>query len=105
MTASPDIPSHVMSILSDAISHYPETTEVILFGSRAIGKAWEYSDIDLATRGITDYHRIRRLTLDLEDSDIPQKYDLHAYEDIHYAHLRQHIDNYGITIYARDGLC
>ncbi len=88
-----------MAKLTRVFAAYQDLTEVILFGSRAIGKASDRSDIDLATRGIADRHRLGRLALDLDDIDIPQKCDLEAYEDIRYAPLRAHIDTFGITIY------
>ena len=80
---------------------YPELTEVVLFGSRATGSASTRSDIDLATRGIRDKHRLGRLALDLEDLDIPQTCDVKAIEDIRYAPLRHHIASVGVTIYSR----
>ena len=59
------------------------------------------SDIDLATVGITDDHRLGRLALDLEDMPIPQKCDLTAYESIRYTRFKRHIDTFGITIYEK----
>ena len=97
----PDISSDVMQALQAVFACYPELTEVLLYGSRATGKATPRSDIDLATRGIVDSHRIGRLALDLEDTDIPQECDVQAYEHINYAPLKGHIDADGIRIYKR----
>ena len=96
---APDLTVATMSKLAGAFSGYPELSEVVLFGSRATGRASARSDIDLATRGILDRHRLGRLALDLEDLDIPQACDLVAYESVLYAPLRTHIDTVGITIY------
>ena len=98
---SPDLKASTLSKLKQAFAKYPELIEVILYGSRATGKASSRSDIDLATRGIVDHQRIGRLELDLDDMDIPQKCDVKAYEDIRYAPLRAHIDAFGIAIYRR----
>ena len=98
---SPDLTPATLGKLTQVFAGYPELTEVILFGSRATGKASLRSDIDLATRGIVDHQRIGRLELDLDDMDIPQKCVINAYEDIRYAPLRAHIDAFGITIYRR----
>ena len=95
----PDLTPTAMSKLTRVFSAYPDLTEVILFGSRATGRASECSDIDLATRGIVDNCRLGRIALDLDDLDIPQKCGLQAYEDIRYVPLRAHIDRFGITIY------
>ena len=59
------------------------------------------SDIDLATRGILDRHRLGRLSLDLDETAIPQECGVQAYEQIHYAPLKTHIDRWGIPIYQR----
>ena len=79
-------------------------TEVLLYGSRATGKATPRSDIDLATRGILDPHRLGHLALDLEDTDIVQKCDVQAYEHINYAPLKAHIDSVGICIYEKNSM-
>ena len=97
----PDISSDVMQAFQAVFACYPELTEVLLYGSRATGKATPRSDIDLATRGIVDPHRLGRLALDLEDIDIPQECDVQAYEEINYAPLKSQIDAEGIRIYTR----
>jgi len=96
---SPDLKPATMKMLARIFAAYPDLKEVILFGSRATGKAKPQSDIDLATRGISDLDRLGALKLDLEDSDIVQKCDVAAYERIGYAPLKQHIDAHGVTIY------
>lgn len=95
----PDLTPATMAKLTQVFASYPDLIEVILFGSRATGRASERSDIDLATLGIIGHNLLGRLALDLEDMDIPQKCDLKAYESIRYAPLRTHIDSFGITIY------
>lgn len=91
-------------MLSRTFAAFPEVAEVIVYGSRATGRAHERSDIDLATRGIRDQHRLGRLAMDLDELPIPQTCDLQAYEGIGYPPLKRHIDRYGITIYRRAGL-
>ena len=98
---APDIPNSTMQRLTEVFTAYPELTRVRLYGSRATGKATPRSDIDLATLGILDAHRLGRLALDLDDLPIPQKCDLQAYETIRYAPFKRHIDTHGITIYER----
>ena len=97
------IPPRVMSKMRQVFAACPELNEVVLFGSRATGKATDHSDIDLATKGIVGDLRLGRLSLDLEDLDIPQMCDVLAYERIKYAPLKRHIDKYGKTIYSRIG--
>lgn len=96
---APDLSAATLETLTRIFGAYPELLEVKLFGSRANGKASPRSDIDLATFGIVNEHRLGRLALDLADSNIPQKCDLVAYETIRYAPFKSHIDAFGITIY------
>ena len=99
---TPDLSTKTLNTLQLVFAHYPELTEVLLYGSRATGKSTLRSDIDLATRGILDPHRLGRLALELEDMDVLQKCDLQAYEHISYAALRGHIDSVGVSIYKKD---
>lgn len=97
----PDLSPAALDALAGAFAAYPEIEEVILFGSRATGRATPRSDIDLATRGLTDSRKLGTLSLDLEDLDIPQMCDLQAYEHISHAPLKAHIDAAGIVIYRK----
>ena len=98
---TPDLSSEVLETLRQVFSRYPELTEVILYGSRATGKSTPRSDIDLVTRGILAPHRLGRLALDLEDTNIPQKCDVQAYEHISYEPLKAHIDEVGVRVYRK----
>ncbi len=98
---APDLPEETLAELTQVFASYPELTEVMLFGSRVTGVATTRSDIDLATRGIADDHRLGRLALDLDDLPIPQQCDLQACEKITYAPLRRHIETVGIVIYKK----
>lgn len=100
----PVLPTATLQRFRRIFAAYPELNKVVLYGSRATGKAKPRSDIDLATIGIVDDYRLGRLALDLEDMPIPQKCDLTAYESIRYAPFKRHIDNFGITIYERGDL-
>ncbi len=99
----PDLKPATMKMLMRIFAAYPELKEVILFGSRATGKAKPHSDIDLATHGILGPDRLGMLKLDLEDSDIVQKCDVVAYEHIRYAPFKRHIDAHGVAIYRSGG--
>ena len=96
-----ELPSAALHELVAVFRRYPDLEQVILFGSRATGKATERSDIDLATRGIRDRNRLGRLALDLEETAILQECGVQAYERIHHAPLKTHIDRWGVPIYER----
>ena len=97
--SAPDLPPGAREQLTRIFTAYPELREVVLYGSRVTGASTPRSDIDLATHGITDGRRLNHLALDLEESDIPQKCDVRAYESIESAALRDHIKREGIAIY------
>ena len=99
--STPDLPDRTLAELTRVFARYPELTEVVLFGSRATGAATTRSDIDLATRGIDEDHRLGRLALDLDDLSIPQECDLQAFENITYPPLQRHIENVGIVVYKK----
>ncbi len=94
-----ELPAATLRDLVAVFRRYPDLEQVILFGSRATGRATERSDIDLATRGIIDRHRLGRLSLDLDEIAIPQECEVHAYEQIDYEPLKAHIDRWGVPIY------
>ena len=98
---TPDLHPATMRKLTSIFANWPELTEVVLYGSRAIGTATARSDIDLATKGIEDELRLGRLALDLNELDIPQKVDARGYESITYPPLKRHIDAFGISLYKR----
>ena len=98
---APDLTPLTMQRLRQVFASYPELRQVRLYGSRATGKATPRSDIDLATVGIVNEHRLGRLSLDLDDLPIPQKCDLQSYENIRYAPFKRHIDTHGIIIYEK----
>ena len=94
-----DLREPTLRQLVSVFALYPELAEVRLFGSRATGSATNRSDIDLATIGITDRHRLGRLMLDLDDLPIAQVCDVVGYEMISNPLLRGHIDRVGVTIW------
>ena len=96
---TPDLSTKTLNTSQAVFARYPELAEVLLYGSRATGKATPRSDIAIATRGILTPHRLGRLALDLEETNIPQKCDVQAYEHISYAPIKAHIDAAGICIY------
>jgi predicted nucleotidyltransferase len=88
-------------LLDDVFRRYGELRQVILFGSRATGRAHERSDIDLATRGLLDRRRVGLLALDLEELPLAVKCEVHPYEEIDSSRVREHIDKHGVAIYEK----
>ena len=86
-------------LLCDFFHHYPEITEVRIFGSRAKGTHKKFSDIDLAVWGNIDELFLAKINLLLEELPLPYTFDLIAYERIMNPHLKAHIDRQGKKLF------
>lgn len=84
----------------DAIKKYPEISETIIFGSRAIGNYKKGSDVDIAIKGgKVDRKTIARLSDDLNEKyPLPYFFDIVNYNEISNKELKNHIDTFGRTI-------
>jgi predicted nucleotidyltransferase len=87
--------------ISQALKKYPEISEAVIFGSRAMGNHKKGSDIDIAVKGeAVSHHVISSLTNMLqEELPIPFFFDIIHYETITSGNLLDHINRVGITIY------
>jgi len=86
----------------EIIKRFEEIEKVIIFGSRAKGNFSKGSDIDLALFGKkVDSEIIRSLTLQFDESGIPNKFDLVHYEAISNDDLKAHIDRVGKIVYEK----
>lgn len=101
---SPMIRDKTLEMMRNIFAHYPQLHKVILYGSRATGRATERSDIDLVTFGIEDRYEVAKISYDLEDLPIPQICEVQPYERITHQPLKRHIDTHGIVIYSRDSV-
>jgi len=90
--------------IKDALAHYPEIEQAIIFGSRAKGNYQPGSDIDIALKGkrLTD-DTVLQLSDELEEQlPLPYFFDLLIYHLITNSELHQHIDRVGQVIYKND---
>lgn len=83
--------------------NYPDIEEAILFGSRAIDTFKEASDVDIAFKGKKVNHKlISNLKFYFEEeTDFPFFFDFVSYSHINNKKLKNHIDQYGISIYKK----
>lgn len=88
--------------ITEVFKNFSKITEVILFGSRAMGNFREGSDIDLAVKG--DHIKLNDL-LDivaaLEDLELLYKFDLVDFNKINNPELKAHIDRVGMVVYSK----
>jgi predicted nucleotidyltransferase len=72
--------------------------QVILYGSRAKGNYREGSDIDLAVKGNLAFDDLAKMSVNLDDLNLPWKIDLSLYNQIKNDDLLEHIDRVGVAL-------
>ena len=69
-----------LEIIKDILNKYSELDKhsVFIFGSRALGSAQKFSDVDVGIKGDRpiEYSVISRLVDDFEESDLPFRVDV-----------------------------
>lgn len=82
----------------------PEVERVILYGSRAMGRQRNGSDIDLTIVGDGVTHsQLLRIANQLDDLLLPYKIDLSLLRQIENPDLLEHIQRVGVVLFERDG--
>lgn len=96
---SPALTERHMQIVQRVLADFPGIRDrIAVFGSRATGKARPNSDLDLVIRGEVDRLLLSDIRMAFEESLLPLKVDLLAYEQISNAKLREHIDRVGLPL-------
>lgn len=72
--------------------------QVVLYGSRAGGNYKEGSDIDLTVKGNLTFDDLVKMSVNLDDLNLPWKIDLSLYSQIKNEELLEHIDRVGVVI-------
>jgi len=79
---------------------HPEVHEVKIFGSRAMSRFENHSDVDLALWGDLNRDLIARILAELDELPLPYTFDVKAYESIKHEPLKRHIDKVGKILYT-----
>ena len=88
--------------ISAAIAQFAEIEKVIIYGSRAKGNYKLGSDIDLAVFGKSVTRQtIIRLSVKLDELELPWTFDILDYNSIGNADLKEHIDRVGQIFYEK----
>ena len=83
-----------LTIILNLLTPFSASIEsACLFGSRACGQFTPYSDIDLVLFGNLQEQGAARIYTLLDDSSLELSVDVLAYQYIHYAPLKRHIDD------------
>jgi predicted nucleotidyltransferase len=89
-----------LELIREVFRRHPEVREVRIFGSRAMGRAENHSDVDLALWGDIDLALIARIMAELDELPLPYTFDVQAYESIRHEPLKRHIDEVGQVLYT-----
>ena len=88
------IPERTVAEIRSCLKRFPQIHWLKLYGSRAMGKHWAGSDIDLAYSADEDCSAALREALD--QLPTPYLFDVTHWESLRYAPLREHIERVGI---------
>ena len=95
---SPDIIEKMRGVFAD----YPEIEQVVVYGSRALGKHRNASDIDLTLMGDgLAWSHLQRIETELDDLLLPWKIDISLFQQIDNPDLIAHIQRVGKVLYKR----
>lgn len=92
-----------LELIRQVFRGHPEVREVRIFGSRAMGRFENHSDVDLALWGDLNQDLIARTLGELDELPLPYTFDVKAYESIKHELLKRHIDEIGRTLYTVEG--
>ena len=88
--------------ISGIFATFPELTEAILYGSRAMGTFKNGSDIDLTLKGTgLDLTLVNRIRLKLDDLLLPYTFDISIFDQIDNPDLIDHIERVGLIFYKK----
>ena len=89
-----------LELIREVFCRHPQVYTVKIFGSRAIGRFEDYSDVDLALWGDLNLQLLGRILSELDELPLPYTFDVKAYEAIEQAPLKRHIDQVGKILYV-----
>lgn len=88
------IPARTVAEIRACLGHFPQIHWLKLYGSRAMGRHWAGSDIDLAFSADEDCSAALHDALD--QLPTPYLFDVTHWESLRYPPLREHIERVGI---------
>jgi len=92
-----------LALIRRVFQGHPEVREVKIFGSRAMGRFENHSDVDLALWGNLNQDLIARIFAELDELPLPYTFDVKAYGSIKHEPLKRHIDEVGRILYTVKG--
>jgi len=92
------ISQNALDKIKSVLSSAQGIEQVILYGSRAKGNYKEGSDIDLVIKGNLTFDDLVKISVNLDDLNLPWKIDLSLYSQIKNENLIEHINRVGKVI-------
>ncbi len=92
------ISQYALDKIKEVLFSTREVEQVILYGSRAKGNYREGSDIDLTIKGKLTFDDLVKMSVNLDDLNLPWQIDLSLYSQIENKDLLEHIDRVGVAI-------
>lgn len=92
------LPADSLEQIIKIISGNSNVTEIILFGSRAIGNYRTGSDVDIALKGDLTLNDKLDILIALDNLELPYKFDLVLYSRINEVKLIDHIERVGVVL-------
>jgi len=92
------ISQNALDKIKSVLCSHKGIENVILYGSRAKGNYKEGSDIDLTIKGGLTFDNLLKISVDLDNLNLPWKIDLSLYNQIENKELLEHIDRVGVDI-------
>jgi predicted nucleotidyltransferase len=88
-----------LELIGGVFRRHPEVRTVKIFGSRAMRRFEDYSDVDLALWGDLNLQLLGRILSELDELPLPYTFDVKAYNAIKHPPLKRHIDDFGKILY------
>jgi type I restriction enzyme R subunit len=98
------LPQATIHQIQTVLAQFDAIQSAVLYGSRAKGTFRDGSDIDLCLKTTEPEpdHLLVRISLQLEELDIPYQVDISLYRHLDNPDLIDHIDRVGVELYNRD---
>ena len=87
------LPERTVNDIRSCLGHFPQIRWVKLYGSRAMGRHWRGSDIDLAFSASDDCSG--QLLEALDQLPTPYQFDVTHWESLRHKGLKDHIERVG----------
>ena len=71
-----DLDEKYISFIKETIGNVLPNAEIFIYGSRTQGKAYEYSDVDIALKGDISFEDLLNVRALFENSTFPYKVDV-----------------------------